>query len=177
MSRIKQKYIKEILPKFLEENKELNKHQVPELKKIVISMGLNEAVKDKSLIEQHAKELAYISGQKPILMKAKNAISNFKLREGQVVGLKVTLRKSKMYDFFDRFCNIVCPRIRDFRGFKTKADGRGSLNIGIDDQQVFPEVNLDEIKRQQGMNIAFVTTADTDADCIKLLGMMGFPFK
>ena len=140
-------------------------------------MGLNEAVKDKSLIEQHAKELAYISGQKPVYTKAKKAISNFKLRDGQVVGLKVTLRKEKMYNFFDEFCNIVCPRIRDFRGFKTKADGRGTLNIGLDDQQVFPEVNLDEIKRQQGMNIAFVTTAQTDADCIKLLQMMGFPFK
>ena len=105
------------------------------------------------------------------------SISNFKLREGQVIGLKVTLRQKKMYDFFDRFCNIVCPRIRDFRGFNAKADGRGSFNIGLDDQQSFPEINLDQVKSQQGMNIAFVTTAKKDVDCIKLLRKMGFPFK
>ncbi|MFA6118379.1 MAG: 50S ribosomal protein L5 [Parachlamydiales bacterium] len=177
MSRLKEKYIKEIVPAFLKENTELNRHQVPELKKIVISMGLNEAVKDKSLIEQHIKELTMISGQKPVVTRSKKAISNFKLREDQVIGLKVTIRKKRMYDFFDRFCNIVCPRIRDFRGFNPKADGRGSYNIGIDDQQVFPEINLDEVKRQQGMNIAFVTSSATDLDCIKLLRMMGFPFK
>lgn len=177
MSRLKEKYVKEIVPEFLKQNPQLNRYEVPQLKKIVISMGLNEGIKDKSFIESHIKELSLLSGQKPIVTKAKNAISNFKLREGQIIGLKVTLRKKRMYEFFDRFCNIVCPRIRDFRGFKPKADGRGCYNIGIEDQQVFPEVNLDEVKRQQGMNIAFVTSANNDEDCLKLLSMMGFPLK
>lgn len=177
MSRLKQKYFKEVMPAFLAENSEMNKNEVPQLKKIVISMGLNEGVKDKSFIESHIKELTMLSGQKPIVTKSKKAISNFKLREDQVVGLKVTLRKKRMYDFFDRFCNIVCPRIRDFRGFKTKADGRGCYNIGIEDQQVFPEINLDGVKRQQGMNIAIVTTAENDKQCFKLLRLMGFPLK
>jgi large subunit ribosomal protein L5 len=177
MSRLKRKYQEEIVAEFLTKSSKTNRYEIPELKKIVISMGLNEAARDKSLIESHSKELAMLSGQKPVVTRAKKAISNFKLRKGQIVGLKVILRKKRMYDFFDRFCNIVCPRIRDFRGFKSKCDGRGSLNIGIDDQQVFPEINLDEVKRQQGMNIAFVTTAQNDADCIELLRMMGFPFK
>ncbi|NGX34503.1 MAG: 50S ribosomal protein L5 [Candidatus Anoxychlamydiales bacterium] len=177
MSRLKKKYFDEIVAKFLKDDEKLNRMQVPELKKIVISMGLKEDQRDKTSLELHTKELTLLAGQKPILTKAKKAISNFKLREGQVIGLKVTLRKKQMYDFFDRFCNIVCPRIRDFRGFETKADGKGSYNLGLDDQQVFPEINLDQVKGQQGMNIAFVTTARKDADCIKLLRMMGFPFK
>ncbi len=177
MSRLKEKYVNEVIPAFLAENTQINRNEIPQLKKIVISMGLNEGIKDKSFIESHIKELSLLSGQKPIVTKSKNAISNFKLREGQIIGLKVTLRKKRMYDFFDRFCNIVCPRIRDFRGFKPKADGRGCYNIGIEDQQVFPEINLDEVKRQQGMNISFVTTAKNDEDCLKLLSMMGFPLK
>jgi len=177
MSRLKKKYIEEIIPAFFKDDVKLNRHEIPELKKIVISMGLSENERDKTSLEQHIKELSRLSGQLPIVTKAKKAISNFKLREGQIIGLKVTLRSKRMYDFFDRFCNIVCPRIRDFRGFSSKADGRGSLNIGLDDQQVFPEINLDEVKGQQGMNIAFVTTARNDADCSKLLRMMGFPFK
>lgn len=177
MSRLKKKYLDEVVNEFLKEDAKLNRMEVPELKKIVISMGLKENERDKTSLELHTKELARLSGQKPIVTKAKKAISNFKLRKGQIIGLKVTLRKKKMYDFFDRFCNIVCPRIRDFRGFSAKADGRGSYNVGLDDQQVFPEIILDEVKGQQGMNIAFVTTAKEDKDCIKLLRMMGFPFK
>lgn len=177
MSTLKKKYSEEIVKTFLKEDAKLNRMQVPELKKIVISMGLKENERDKTSFELHTKELSLLSGQKPIITKAKKAISNFKLREDQPIGLKVTLRKKKMYDFFYRFCNIVCPRIRDFRGFPSKADGRGSYNIGLDDQQVFPEINLDDVKGQQGMNIAFVTTATKDVDCIKLLRMMGFPFK
>ncbi|NGX44287.1 MAG: 50S ribosomal protein L5 [Candidatus Anoxychlamydiales bacterium] len=177
MSRLKKKFLDEIVAAFMKDDAKLNRMEVPELKKIVISMGLKENERDKTSLELHTKELALLSGQKPIVTKAKKAISNFKLREGQIIGLKVTLRKKKMYDFFDRFCNIVCPRIRDFRGFNEKADGRGSYNIGLDDQQSFPEVNLDQVKSQQGMNIAFVTTAKKDVDCIKLLRKMGFPFK
>jgi len=177
MSRLKKKYLNEIVASFMKEDAKLNRMEVPELKKIVISMGLKENERDKTSLELHTKELALLSGQQPIVTRAKKAISNFKLREGQVIGLKVTLRKKKMYDFFDRFCNIVCPRIRDFRGFNSKADGRGSYSVGLDDQQSFPEINLDQVKSQQGMNIAFVTTAKNDEDCIKLLRKMGFPFK
>jgi large subunit ribosomal protein L5 len=177
MSRLKEKYEKEIKSQFLKDDAKLNVNQVPKLKKIVISMGLRENERDKTSMQQHIKELSLLSGQKPVQTKAKKAISNFKLRKGQAIGLKVTLRSKKMYDFLDRFCNIVCPRIRDFRGFPIKADGRGSYNIGIDDQQVFPEINLDEVKGQQGMNIAFVTSAKKDEDCIKLLRLFGFPFK
>ncbi|MBN2478621.1 MAG: 50S ribosomal protein L5 [Parachlamydiales bacterium] len=177
MSRLKSKYLNEVLPELKKKYPEKNIFEIARLKKIVISMGLNEAIKDKSLIASHVKELSMLSSQKPIITMSKKAVSNFKIREDQAVGLKVTLRKKRMYDFFDRFCNIVSPRIRDFRGFKTKADKRGSYNIGLDDQQVFPEINLDELKRVQGMNIAFVTTATNDEECIELLKLMGFPFK
>ncbi|OGN59281.1 MAG: 50S ribosomal protein L5 [Chlamydiae bacterium RIFCSPHIGHO2_12_FULL_27_8] len=177
MSRLKAKYLNEIKPALKNKYKNKNEFELPILKKIVISMGLNEAVKDKAFIQQHLKELSLIAGQKPVMTKSKNAVSNFKLREDQVVGLKVTLRKTRMYDFLDRFCNIVTPRIKDFRGFKPKCDGRGSYSLGIDDQQVFPEINLDEVKRTQGMNITLVTTAKTDEECIELLQGFGFPFK
>ncbi|NGX57061.1 MAG: 50S ribosomal protein L5 [Candidatus Anoxychlamydiales bacterium] len=177
MSRLKEKYNNEVLPAFKKKYSNRNIFEIPKLKKIIISMGLNEAVKDKTSIQDHLNELTLLSGQKPVQTKTKKAISNFKLREDQVVGLKVTLRKKRMYDFLDRFCNIVSPRIRDFRGFKTKADGRGSYSLGLSDQAAFPEINLDKVKRNQGMNITFVTTAKNNEDCIELLKMMGFPFK
>ena len=177
MSRMQKLYKEKVLPELKKKYKDKNVMQLAQLKKIVISMGLAEALKDKSFMQQHAKELTVLSGQKPIFTKSKKSISNFKLREGQEVGLKVTLRGKRMYDFFDRFCNVVCPRIRDFRGFKKKADGRGNLSIGLDDQQVFPEINLDEVKRTQGMNITFVTSAKTDEECVDLLKLLSFPFK
>jgi large subunit ribosomal protein L5 len=118
-----------------------------------------------------------LSGQKPILTKSRRAIANFKLREGQPIGIKVTLRKKRMFDFLDRFCHIVSPRIRDFRGFSRKCDGRGSYSLGVEEQQIFPEINLDEVKKTQGMNITFVTSARTDEECIELLTSLGFPFK
>ena len=121
-----------------------------------------------------AKNSPLLSGQKPVVTRSKKAISNFKLREDQPIGLMVTLRGKRMYDFLDRFCNIVSPRIRDFRGFNKKGDGRGNYNFGIEDQQIFPEINLDEVKRAQGMNITLVTTAKNDADCIELLPCSGF---
>ena len=177
MSRLQKKYVEEVVPAIMKASKGLNIMQVPALKKIVISMGCAEAAKDKGLVQQHVEELMMLSGQYPVIVKAKKAISNFKLREGQVVGLKVTLRKKRMYDFFDRFCNIVCARIPDFRGFETKGDGMGNYSIGLEDQQIFPEVNLDKLKRVQGMNITFVTSGLNDAGCIELLKLMGFPFK
>lgn len=177
MSRLQAKFKKEILPKLKERFSEKNAMQLPRLRKIIISMGVAEAAKDKTLLQSHIDELSLISSQRPVMTKAKKAISNFKLKIGQVTGLKVTLRKKRMYDFLDRFCNIVCPRIRDFRGFKVHGDGSGNYNLGIDDQQVFPEVNLDKVKRVQGMNITLVTSAENDAECTELLTLLGFPFK
>ena len=118
-----------------------------------------------------------LSGQKPVITKAKKSVANFKLREDQAIGIKVTLRNKRMFDFFDRFCNIVAPRVRDFRGFPEKCDGRGSYSLGLQEQVVFPEINLDTVKRTQGMNITFVTSAKTDEECVALLLFMGFPFK
>jgi large subunit ribosomal protein L5 len=177
MSRLKQRYLSQARQALQEKFNYSNPMLVPSLKKIVISMGIAEAAKDKNAIEDHAKELAVIAGQLPLRTKSRKAISNFKLREGQVIGLMVTLRGKRMYDFADRFFNIVSPRIRDFRGFKRKGDGRGSYSLGINDQQIFPEVNLDQVKRQQGMNITFVSNARTDAECIELLSQLGCPFK
>lgn len=177
MSRLAKRFNEEILEKLKEKNPDSNVMKLPKLTKIVISMGVAEGAKDKNALQDHIKELTLLSGQKPILTKAKKSIANFKLREGMPVGLKVTLRGKRMYDFFDRFCNIICPRIRDFRGFSNKGDGRGNYSIGITDQQIFPEINLDQVKRTQGMNFAFVTTADTEPDCLDLLTMLGFPFK
>jgi len=177
MSRLQKKFKEKVLPELVALHPDSNVMEMPKLTKIVISMGVSEALKDKNAIQNHTKELVAISGQKPIVTKSKKAISNFKLREGQAVGLVVTLRGKRMYDFLDRFCNIVSPRIRDFRGFNRKGDGRGNFNFGLDDQQIFPEINLDEVKRAQGMNITIVTTAKNDSDCIELLQLLGFPFK
>ncbi len=176
MSRLQKKYVEEIVPNLKEKGSYKNVMQVPCLKKIVISMGIAEAMKDKNALQDHIKELASLSGQKPIVTKAKKSISNFKLREKTPVGLMVTLRKKRMYDFLDRFCNIIAPRIRDFRGFKPKCDGQGNYSVGIVDQQIYPEINLDEVKRVQGMNLNFVTSAHTDEECVTLLKNLGFPF-
>ena len=177
MSRLHKKFKQQIVPELQSRHQDRCAMQIPALKKIVISMGLGEAIKDKNAIQEHSDELMLISGQKPVVTKSKKAISNFKLREDQPIGLMVTLRGKRMYDFFDRFCNIVSPRIRDFRGFQQKCDGQGNYNFGITDQQIFPEINLDKVKRTQGMNITLVTSAQTDADCVELLTLLGFPFK
>ncbi len=177
MSRLQEKFNKEILSQLKQRFSEKNVMQLPRLKKIIISMGVAEAAQDKSFLQQHIEELTMISSQKPVIIKAKKAISNFKLKVGQVIGLKVTLRKKRMYDFLDRFCNIVCPRIRDFRGFKERGDGKGNYSLGIEDQQVFPEVDLDKVKRVQGMNITLVTSTSDDAESKELLTLLGFPLK
>lgn len=176
-SRLQVKYNTEIKDKLITKFAYQNPMLVPKLKKVVISMGIAEATKDKNIIQDHVKELTVIAGQKPIVTRAKKAISNFKLREEQAIGLKVTIRGKRMYDFVDRFVNIVSPRIRDFRGFKQGADGQGNYSLGLDDHQVFPELNLDEIKRTQGMNITFVTSAQTDEECVELLTNLGLPYK
>ncbi len=154
-----------------------NVMQIPKLKKIVINMGIAQAIKDKNAIQDCIQELTMLSGQKPVLCAAKKSVANFKLREGQPVGLKVTLRGDRMYDFLYRFIHVVAPRIRDFRGFNKKCDGRGNYSLGLDDQQIFPEINLDLVKRAQGMHITFVTGAQTDAECLELLTAFGMPFK
>ena len=177
MSRMKKKYLEEILPSLRKKYPSKNVMQLPKLEKIVIAMGIGEVTKDKTAIADHTSELSMLSGQKPVVTKAKTSISNFKLREGQPLGLKVTLRKQKMYDFLDRFCNLITPRIRDFRGFKTKGDKKGSYTLGLEDQQVFPEINLDKVKRNQGMHITFVTSANNDDEMLEFLKMFSFPFK
>ncbi len=177
MSRLKKRYLAAVRTELQQKFGYQNPMQLPILKKIIINMGIAEASKDKNSIQDCVKEMMALSGQKPIITKAKKAISNFKLREGQPIGVKVTLRGIRMYDFLDRFCNIVTPRIRDFRGFAVKCDGHGNYTLGLEDQQIFPEVNLDEVKKAQGMNITFVTTATTDEECIELLRLLGLPFK
>lgn len=177
MSRLKERYHTQIKAALQDKFVYSNPMQIPGLMKVVINMGIAEASKDKNSLQDCVKEMSMLSGQKPILTKAKKAISNFKLREKQPIGVKVTLRGPRMYDFVDRFVNIVCPRIRDFRGFSCKCDGRGNFSLGIDDQQIFPEVNLDAVKRAQGMHITFVTSAKTDEECVELLRLLGVPFK
>lgn len=177
MGRLQLKYNEEVKKGLQEKFSYSNSMLIPQLKKIVISMGIAEATKDKNALQDCVKQMAALSGQKPIITRSKKAIANFKLREDQAIGIKVTLRKKRMYDFLDRFCNIVSPRIRDFRGFPVKCDGRGNYSVGLEDQQIFPEINLDEVKRTQGMNVTFVTTANTDEECFELLKLLGFPFK
>lgn len=177
MSKLKEKFKKDIKKQLDEKFSYANPMMIPSLKKIVINMGIAEPSKDKNAIQACFNELKLLAGQKPVITKAKKAISNFKLREGQPIGIKVTLRGERMFDFLERFINIVCPRIRDFRGFNHKCDGRGNYTVGLDDHQVFPELNLDEVKRAQGMHISFVTTAATDEECVEILRLFGMPFK
>ncbi len=176
-SRLKQRYLDSVKAELQQKFGYANPMKVPKLLKIVINMGIAEASKDKNSTQDCVKELAQITGQKPIITRAKKAISNFKLREGQPIGIKVTMRGERMYDFMDRFCNIAAPRIRDFRGFNVKCDGRGNFTLGLEDHQVFTELNLDEVKRTQGMHITLITSAQTDAECVELLRLLGLPFK
>ena len=177
MSRLKKRFNEEVKAQLQEKFNFDNSMKIPALKKIVINMGIAEAAKDKNILQDHLKELTLLSGQRPVLTIAKKSVSNFKLREGQPIGMKVTLRGQMMYDLVDRFINIVAPRIRDFRGFNAKGDGRGNYTLGLDDQQVFPELNLDDVKRTQGMHISFITSGQTDDECIELLRLLGLPFK
>jgi large subunit ribosomal protein L5 len=177
MSRLQKKFKEELLAELRRRHPDRSVMRLTRLTKIVISMGLGDALKDKNALQEHTQELALLAGQKPVVTHSKKAISNFKLREDQPIGLMVTLRRQKMYHFLDRFCHIVAPRIRDFRGFRKKGDGTGNYSFGLTDQQIFPEVPFDKVKRVQGMNVTLVTTADNDADCVELLTLLGFPFK
>lgn len=177
MSRLKKRYEDEVRSNLKKQFAYENDFMVPKLLKVVLHMGIAELAKEKNALQDVENELTLIAGQRPIRTKARVSVANFKLREGQIIGLKATLRNRRMFDFTDRFFNIACPRIRDFRGFNRKADGRGNYTLGIDDQQIFPELNLDAVKRTQGMHITFVTTARTDEECVALLQELGLPFK
>lgn len=177
MSRLQDRYRTDARKALQERFKYANPMEVPRLEKVVISMGVAEATKDRNVMQDCVRELALISGQRPVVTKSKKAIANFKLRKGQAIGAKVTLRRRRMYDFVDRFLNIAAPRIRDFRGFSAKGDGQGNFSVGVESQDIFAEVPLDEMKRSQGMNITFVTTAKTNEECLELMRLLGMPFR
>lgn len=177
MSRLKKRYEDEVRSNLKKRFGYQNDFMIPKLTKVILHMGIAELAKEKNALQDCENELALIAAQRPIRTKARISVANFKLREGQVIGLKVTLRNRRMMDFADRFFNIACPRIRDFRGFNRKADGHGNYTLGIDDHQIFAELNLDNVKRTQGMHITFVTSAPTDDECVALLEELGLPFK
>jgi len=175
-SRIYKKYISEVCPALVEKRNYGNVHQIPKIEKIVINMGVSSSL-EKSAVDDAAKDLAAITGRKPVITKSRKSIANFKLRQNQPVGCYVTLRRDAMYEFFDRLVATALPRIRDFRGISPrKFDGRGNYSLGISDQTIFPEIDLDKIKRQQGMDITIVTSARTDEEARDLLKLMGMPF-
>ena len=177
-SRLKEKYTNEVVPFLVERFKYENIMQVPRLEKIVLNMGLGSSNANPKAIESAVKELETITGQHPIVTKARKSIANFKLREGMNVGVKVTLRGEKMYDFLDKFMNISLPRVRDFRGISSKSfDGRGNYAVGIKEQLIFPEIEYDMVDQIRGMDIVVVTTANTDEEAKELLDKMGMPFK
>ena len=174
--RLHEKYEKDVRPALQERMNYKNGHQVPRMEKIVINMGVS-ATLEKVAVDDAAKDLSTITGRKPVINKARKSIANFKLRQGQPIGCHVTLRREAMYEFFDRLVAAALPRIRDFRGVSRRAfDGRGNYSLGISDQTIFPEIELDKIKRQQGMDITIVTSAKSDAEALELLKLMGMPF-
>ena len=178
MSRLQEQYKNEILPKLKEELGVTNTMSVPKIEKITINMGLGSALGDKKILESALEELGLISSQKPMTCLARKSVASFKLREGNAIGCKVTLRKERMYEFLDRLVNVAIPRIRDFRGLNDKSfDGRGNYNMGITEQIVFPEIEFDKVTKVRGMDIAITTNAKNDEDAKKLLAMFNFPFK
>lgn len=174
--RLYTKYVDEVVAALKEKRGYTNPHKVPRLKKIVVNMGVR-SDSEKGSVEDAAKQLSMITGQKAVITKARISVANFKLRKGQSVGCKVTLRRDRMYEFFDRLVTTALPRIRDFRGISPrKFDGRGAYSIGVPDQSIFPEIELDKIKRQQGMDITIVTSAPNNEEAYDLLKFMGMPF-
>ena len=175
--RLQEKYKKEITKTLKDKFKYKNDFEIPKLEKVVINMGVGEAVKDSKKIEAAVNELAAITGQKPVITKSKKANASFKLREGMPIGVKVTLRKNKMYEFVDRFVNIALPRVRDFRGVNSKSfDGNGNYALGLKEQYVFPEIEYDNVDSVRGMDIIFVTSAKSDEEARELLNGFDFPF-
>lgn len=177
MARLKDYYINDIMPALMEKFKYKSVMQVPKLEKIVINMGVGDAKDNPKFLEAAVNELATITGQKPVITKAKKSVANFKIRQGMNIGTKVTLRGEKMYEFLDRLMNIALPRVRDFRGVSDKSfDGRGNYALGIKEQLIFPEINYDKVDKVRGMDIIFVTTASTDEEARELLRLFGMPF-
>lgn len=171
-------YKNQVVPKLRDHFAYGNIMQVPKLEKIVLSRGIGAAIQDKKLLEQAAQEFGLITGQKPIITKSKTDISNFKLRSGMPIGCKVTLRRERMYEFMDRLINIAIPRMRDFRGLNEKGfDGRGNFTLGVREQIIFPEIDVDKLYKIAGMDITFVTTARTDEEALELLMAFGMPFR
>ena len=176
-ARLKEKYVKEIMPALKEKFQYKSVMQVPKVVKISINRGIGNAVSDKKLVDTGVEELTTLSGQKAVATKAKNSISNFKLREGMPIGARVTLRGDRMYEFMDRLLTIALPRVRDFKGVNDKGfDGRGNYTLGIKEQIIFPEISIDKIKAISGMDITFVTTAQNDEESYELLKAFGMPF-
>jgi large subunit ribosomal protein L5 len=178
MSRLKGTYQTDLMPALTKEFGYTSPMEVPRLQKIVLNMGLGEAIQNIKVLDAAMEELALIAGQRPVVTRARKSIASFKLREGMPIGCMVTLRKGRMYDFFDKLVNVALPRVRDFRGLSDKSlDGRGNFTLGIKEHIIFPEINYDKIDKIKGLNITIVTTARTDEEGKALLRMMGMPFR
>jgi large subunit ribosomal protein L5 len=176
--RLKDRFHKEIAPSLLKEFELTNPMAVPHLHKIVVNMGVGEATQNAKVLDPATNELGLITGQKPVVTRAKKSIAAFKVREGQAIGAMVTLRGDRMYEFFDRLVNVVLPRVRDFKGVSTKSfDGRGNYTLGLHDQLIFPEISYEKVDKQKGMNVTIVTTAKSDDQARSLLKHMGMPFR
>ena len=177
MSRMQEKYVKEVAPALMEKFGYKSVMQIPKIEKIVINIGLGEAKDNAKALDGATQDLMAITGQKPIITKAKKSVAAFKIREGMSIGCKVTLRKDKMYDFLDRLYNVALPRVRDFRGINPDSfDGRGNYSLGIKEQLIFPEIDYDKIDKIRGMDVIIVTTAKTDEEARELLSLLGAPF-
>jgi len=178
MARLKDHYKSEVVPAMMKQFGYRNTMQVPRLEKIIVNMGLGEAIQNVKILESASAEIGALTGQKPVITKARKSIATFKLRKGMSVGCMVTLRKERMYEFFDRLVNVAIPRIRDFRGIPPSSfDGRGNFAMGIKEQFIFPEVDYDKTDKVKGMNVVIVTTARTDEEARHLLKLMGMPFR
>jgi len=178
MARLKELYDKEIIPRLMKEFNYRNVMEVPKLEKIVLNMGLGEAIQNVKILDSAVEEMATIAGQKAVITKAKKSIASFKLRQGMPIGCMVTLRRDKMYEFLDRLVNVSLPRVRDFKGVSGKAfDGNGNYSLGVKEQLIFPEINYDKVDKIKGMNITIVTSARNDEEGRALLKLMGMPFR
>ncbi len=177
-ARLAERYRDELVPRLSEEFGYKNRHQVPTLDKIVVNIGVGEAAQNPKLLEHAAEELAAITGQRPVICRARKSVANFKLREGQAIGCKVTLRSDRMWEFLDRLLSVALPRVRDFKGVSPKAfDGRGNYSLGIREQIIFPEVDYDSVEKITGLNVTLCTSAATDAEAKALLAYLGIPFR
>jgi len=178
VSRVKQRYLEEVVPYLIKRFNYKNVNQVPKLVKITLNTGLGDVKDNAKSVQLVQEEMKQIAGQKPVLTKAKKSVANFKVREGMTVGIKVTLRNDRMYDFFDKFVSIALPRVRDFKGVSAKSfDGRGNYAMGVKEQLIFPEISYDQVEKIRGFDICFVTTAKTDEEARELLKALGMPFK